>query len=207
MPNKLPLLALLAVGVTFQTCADSPLLPSPTTQDRVGEESGIVRFHGSVYASTCVLTTKSRIQDIELGEISARQFHQAGDRSQPVRFTLYLKDCLKGASQARTSLGPKSTGDNWRAYSTSEQAVQVTFIGESDINNRQLIRTTGSTQGAGVRLMDMKGNALEVNQTHRPYLVNPGDSELNFLAALESTGTNVLAGEFSGLVRLKMEYL
>ncbi|KNC95731.1 fimbrial protein [Trabulsiella odontotermitis] len=207
MPHKLPLLALLALGVTFQTCADVPLLPSHNNRDSASEESGIVRFHGYVYASPCVLMTQSRIQDIEMGEISARQFHQAGDRSQPVRFTLYLKDCLKGATQARSSIASKTTGNDWRAYSTGEQAVQVTFIGESDINNRNLIRTTGTTQGAGVRLMDMKGNPLDVNQTNAPYLVNPGDSELNFLAALESTGRQVTAGEFSGLVRLKMEYL
>ncbi len=61
--------------------------------------------------------------------------------------------------------------------------------------------------GAGVRLLDKSGNALDVGQTHAPWLVNSGDSELNFMAALESTGLHVSAGDFSSLVRLKMEYL
>ncbi|MDE5204664.1 hypothetical protein PYX06_02610 [Citrobacter amalonaticus] len=40
-----------------------------------------------------------------MGEISAQNFRQAGDRSEPVRFKLHLKDCLKGASQSRGESG------------------------------------------------------------------------------------------------------
>jgi hypothetical protein len=36
--------------------------------------------------------------------------------------------------------------------------------------------------------------------------VKTGDSSLTFIAVLESTGRNVTAGNFSGLLRLKMEY-
>lgn len=203
MQNPFPYLALLAMGVTFQSWADVP----PQSQHNASEDSGIVRFHGSVFASPCVLMTQGRIQDVEMGEISAGRFRQTGDRSQPVRFKLYLKDCLKGASQSRGSLASKTTGSDWRAYSTGEQAVQMTFVGEPDIENTQLLRTTGTSRGAGIRLLDKGGNALAVGQTHEPMLVNAGDSELNFMAALESTGQHVSAGDFSSLVRLKMEYL
>ncbi|WP_336221748.1 fimbrial protein [Citrobacter amalonaticus] len=207
MQNPFPYIALLVMGMTFQCGANVPVQPQHLAQENVGEDSGIVRFHGSVFASPCVLMTQGRIQDVEMGEISARRFHQAGDRSQPVRFKLYLKDCLKGASQSRSSLASRTTGNDWRGYSTGEQAVQLTFVGESDINNTQLLRITGTTQGAGIRLLDKSGNALDVGQTHAPWLINPGDSELNFMAALESTGPHVSAGSFSSLVRLKMEYL
>ena len=207
MQNPLFTVALLAMGVAFQCGADVPAQPQHSAQEHVREDSGIVRFHGTVFASPCVLMTQGRIQDVEMGEISAQNFRQAGDRSEPVRFKLYLKDCLKGASQSRGSLASRTTGNDWRAYSTGEQAVQLTFVGESDLNNGQLLRTSGTTQGAGVRLLDKNGNALDVGQTHAPWLVNSGDSELNFMAALESTGLHVSAGDFSSLVRLKMEYL
>jgi len=207
MRNQFPLFALLAMGVTFQAWADVPLQAAHKNQDHASKDGGIVRFHGSVFASPCVLKTQSRIQDVGMSNISALRFHQAGDRSQPVRFKLYLKDCLKGASQARTSLTSRTTGDDWRTYTTGEQAVQLTFIGESHPVNPQLLRTTGTTRGAGIRLLDMAGNALDLSQSNAPYLVKTGDSELSFFAALESTGLNVSAGEFSGLVRLKMEYL
>lgn len=207
MQNPFPCIALLAMGVTFQSWAEVPVQPQHNAQEQVGEDSGIVRFHGSVFASPCVMMTQGRIQDVEMGEIGARSFRQMGDRSQPVRFKVYLKDCLKGASQARGSLASKTTGNDWRAYSTGEQGVQLTFVGEPDINNSQLLRTTGTTRGAGIRLLDKSGNALDVGQTHAPWLVNAGDSELNLMAALESTGPHVSAGDFSSLVRLKMEYL
>ena len=207
MQNRFPCIALLAMGATFSGLADVPVQPQHNAQQQTGEDSGIVRFHGSVFASPCVLMTEGRIQDVELGEISAQRFHQAGDRSQPVRFPLHLKDCLKGASQARGSLASATTGSRWRAYSTGEQAVQLTFVGEADINNTQLLRTTGASRGAGIRLLDENGKALDVGQTHAPWLINNGDSELNLMAALESTGPHVSAGEFSSLVRLKMEYL
>lgn len=207
MRNHFPLLALLTLGITFQALADVPIQSAHNDQDHASEDGGIVRFHGSVFASPCVLMTQSRFQDVELGDISAQRFHQAGDRSEPVRFKLYLKDCLKGASRSRTSLASRATGEDWRSYTTGEQAVQLTFIGEADPVNTQLLRTTGTTIGAGIRLLDRKGNALDLAQTHVPELVKTGDSELSFFAALESTGRNVSAGEFSGLVRLKMEYL
>lgn len=206
MQNPFPYVALLALGVAFQSWADVPAQSQHRAQGHASEDSGIVRFHGSVFASPCVLMTQGRIQDVEMGEISAQRFRQAGDRSEPVRFKVYLKDCLKGASQGRGSIASRTTGNDWRAYSTGEQAVQMSFVGEPDVNNSQLLQTTGSSRGAGVRLLDHGGNALNVGQTHAPWLINPGDSEMNFMASLESTGQHVSAGDFHSLVRLKMEY-
>ncbi|MGM1328343.1 fimbrial protein, partial [Klebsiella michiganensis] len=98
-------------------------------------------------------------------------------------------------------------GNSKHLYTTGEQAVQLTFIGESDERNRQLLRLTGSISGAGIRLLDVKERALDINQTQPPFIVKTGDSSLTFIAVLESTGRNVTAGNFSGLLRLKMEYL
>lgn len=208
MKMRLSLLALFIFGISTsaQAEADIPLQPQHYNQDHQGEDGGKVIFHGSVYASPCVLAPQSRLQIIEMGEISARRFHQAGDRSQPVLIRIDLKDCLKGASQARDSLASKTTGIDKHLYTTGEQAVQLTFIGESDMNNRQLLRLTGGISGAGIRLLDTKARALDINQTRPLLIVKTGDSSLTFMAALESTGTNVIAGDFSGLLRLKMEY-
>ena len=71
MQNPLSTVALLAMGVAFQCGADVPAQPQHNAQEHVSEDSGIVRFHGSVFASPCVLMTQGRIQDVELGEISA----------------------------------------------------------------------------------------------------------------------------------------
>lgn len=207
MQNRLSLFAILVAGISFQALAESAISPQSNDPDHVKEDSGIVRFHGNVFASPCVMSSESRFQDISLGDVSARMFHKAGDRSQPVTFKVYLRDCLKGAATYRNNIAASQIGQEWRTYTTGEQAVQMTFVGESDAANNSLLRTTGSTFGAGVRLMSVDGKPYVLNQTQAPYLVQPGDSVLTFQAALESTGSSVGAGAFSGLMRIKMEYL
>ena len=160
MKTRLSLLALFVFGISMPALADAdiPLQPQHYNRDHQGEDGGNVIFNGSVYASPCVLAPQSRLQIIEMGEISARRFHQAGDRSQPVLVRVELRDCLKGASQARDSIASRTTGSSKHLYTTGEQAVQLTFIGESDEHNRQLLRLTGSISGAGIRLLDVKEN-------------------------------------------------
>lgn len=209
MKTRLALLALFLFSVSQQTLADInvPILPQHQDKDHQGEDGGKVMFHGSVYASPCVLAPASRLQTVDLGEMSAGSFHQAGDRSRPAQVRVEFRDCLKGASQARDSGAARTIGDNKHRYTNNaEQAVQMTMIGDSDENNPQLLHLTGSTSGAGIRLLDTHQRALDINQTQSPFLVKSGDSSQVFHAALESTGRNVTAGHFNGLLRLKMEY-
>lgn len=208
MRTRLSLLALLIFSTSLQTLADTdvPLQPQHYNQDHQGEDGGNVIFHGSVYTSPCVLAPKSRQQVVELGEISARNFHQTGDRSQPVQVNVEFRDCLRGASQVRNSIAAKTTGNSKYLYTHAEQAVQMTLVGDSDENNSQLLHLTGSTSGAGIRILDAKQRALDISQTQSPFPVKSGDSSQTFHAVVESTGQHVTAGHFSGLLRLKMEY-
>ena len=59
--------------------------------------TGTVSFHGGLLSSPCSLTPDSRDQSVDLGDISARDFRNAGDRSAPVRFRLSFRNCLLGA--------------------------------------------------------------------------------------------------------------
>lgn len=207
MKTRLSLLALF-LGISMPVLADTnvPLQPQHYDRDHQGEDGANVIFSGSVYASPCVLAPESRLQTVDLGEISARGFHQVGDRSQPALVRVELRDCLKGASQARDSIAARTTGNTKNLYTTGERAVQMTLTGESDEHNSQLLRMTGSTSGAAIRLLDVNQRPLGINQTQPPFVVKSGDSSQTFLAVLESTGRNVSAGNFSGTLRLKMEY-
>lgn len=208
MKRHVSLLALLLLSSHALVQADTtiPLLPPHYDQVNQGEDGGSVTFHGSVYASPCVLAPESRFQVVELGAISARSFHQLGDRGQSVPINVEFRDCLKGAAQARDSIAAKTIGHNQRLYTRGEQAVQMTLMGDADENNSQLLHLTGRTTGAGIRILDAKQRPLDLGQTQSPFLVKSGDSRQTFHAVLESTGQNVTAGDFSGLLRLKMEY-
>lgn len=173
----------------------------------VAGEYGNVRFHGRVYVSPCVLDMASRDRSVSLGDISARRFHRSGDRSQPVRVTLYLNDCLKGAGHALQDAPAQASAAPEFVRSTVEHGVSLTFMAEGDPENRDLARINGDVKNAGIRILTRNGKPLALNQTERMWLLKPGDNAISFLAALESTATDVTAGDFRGLIRLKVEYL
>ena len=68
-------------------------------------------------------------------------------------------------------------------------------------------RIRGDVRGAGIRLLTERNQLIHLNQPQRMWILKPGDNAIHFLAALESFGREVTAGEFNGLVRLKLEYL
>ena len=169
-------------------------------------QNGVVHFRGAVMASPCILDSASQEQDIAMGDISARQFHQAGDQSKQVTFVVKMKDCLTGAYEYHRDLPGEMTGNRNRVYTTGEQVISLSFSGETDDVNPDLLKVQG-VRGLGLRLMDHNGKPLSLNQTHNPYLLPSGDSNLTFIAALESTQKYTGAGSYYGMVRLMLEYL
>ncbi|WP_434637238.1 fimbrial protein [Klebsiella sp. I138] len=197
------LCALLLAGCSGSIQADN----GRRDMSQVSGEYGDVRFHGRVYVSPCVLDMASRDQSIDLGDIPASAFHQAGDRSRPVLVTLALNDCLKGSGHALRDLPEQTSATPPLTHSTLEQGVSLTLMAEGAWGNSDLARIHGEVQGAGIRVMSEHQQLIPLNQPQRMWIIKPGNNALHFLAALESTGTEVSAGEFQGLLRLKLEYL
>ncbi|MEL0551978.1 MULTISPECIES: fimbrial protein [Enterobacteriaceae] len=200
---KKHLCALLLAGYACAVQADN----GRRDMSHVSGEYGNVHFHGRVYVSPCVLDMASRDQSIDLGEISARAFHQAGDRSHPVLVTLNLNDCLKGSGHKLQDVAGQTSAAPLFAHSTTGQGVSLTLMAESARENSDLARIHGDVEGAGIRVMNEGQQLIHLSQPQRMWIVKPGNNAIHFLAALESTGTEVSAGEFHGLLRLQLEYL
>jgi fimbrial protein len=200
---KKMLCALLMLGLAGMVQAKS----GRQDMSHVSGEYGNVRFHGRVYVSPCVLDMASRDQTINLGDISARRFHQGGDRSDSVLVTLYLNDCLKGSGHALQDFPGQASEMPKLAHSTVERGVSLTLMADSSPGNSDLARIHGNVRGAGIRLMTERQQPIHLSQPQRMWILKPGDNAIHFLAALESIGREVSAGEFRGLVRLKLEYL
>jgi fimbrial protein len=173
----------------------------------VSGEYGNVRFHGRVFVSPCVLDMASRDQTIDLGDISASRFRQSGDRSDPVLVTLNLNGCLKGSGHTLRDFPGQASEMPELAHSTVERGVSMTLMAEGAPENSDLGRIRGDVRGAGIRLLTERNQLIHLNQPQRMWILKPGDNAIHFLAALESFGQEVTAGEFNGLVRLKLEYL
>ena len=200
---KKMLCALLMAGMAWQVQATS----GRQDMSNVSGEYGNVRFHGRVYVSPCVLDMASRDQTINLGDISASRFRQGGDRSDPVLVTLYLNGCLKGSGHTLRDFPGQTSEMPELAYSTVERGVSMTMMAEGAPENSDLGRIRGDVRGAGIRLLTERKQLIHLNQPQRMWILKPGDNAIHFLAALESFGREVTAGEFNGLVRLKLEYL
>ncbi|MEB2757133.1 fimbrial protein [Citrobacter freundii] len=200
---KKMLCALLMAGMACSVQATS----GRQDMSNVSGEYGNVRFHGRVFVSPCVLDMASRDQTIDLGDISASRFRQGGDRSDPVLVTLYLNGCLKGSGHTLRDFPGQTSEMPELAYSTVERGVSMTMMAEGAPENSDLGRIRGDVRGAGMRLLTERKQLIHLNQPQRMWILKPGDNAIHFLAALESFGREVTAGEFNGLVRLKLEYL
>ena len=200
---KKMLCALLMAGMACSVQATS----GRQDMSNVSGEYGNVRFHGRVFVSPCVLDMASRDQTIDLGDISASRFRQGGDRSDPVLVTLYLNGCLKGSGHTLRDFPGQTSEMPELAYSTVERGVSMTMMAEGAPENSDLGRIRGDVRGAGIRLLTERKQLIHLNQPQRMSILKPGDNAIHFLAALESFGREVTAGEFNGLVRLKLEYL
>ncbi|EPL1119866.1 TPA: type 1 fimbrial protein [Citrobacter freundii] len=200
---KKMLCALLMAGMACSVQATS----GRQDMSNVSGEYGNVRFHGRVFISPCVLDMASRDQTIDLGDISASRFRQGGDRSDPVLVTLYLNGCLKGSGHTLRDFPGQTSEMPELAYSTVERGVSMTMMAEGAPENSDLGRIRGDVRGAGIRLLTERKQLIHLNQPQRMWILKPGDNAIHFLAALESFGREVTAGEFNGLVRLKLEYL
>lgn len=169
--------------------------------------TGTIGFFGGLLSAPCSLVPDSRDQAIDLGEVSARDFQNAGDRSAPVRFRLSFRNCLLGAKALADNPAGQRNGDAGRLYLQGEQAATLVFLGDSDMNNPDLLKLNGGVQGIGLRLTDQQGRALSLNQQSRPYILQPGSNTLWFRAQLESTQKYMQASQFTGVVHVQLVYL
>ncbi|AHY09669.1 type 1 fimbrial protein [Serratia plymuthica] len=178
-----------------------------TPFDVIEGTTGTVSFFGGLLSAPCSLVLDSRDQAIDLGEVSARDFQNAGDRSTPVRFRLSFRNCLLGAKALADNPAGQRNGDAGRLYLQGEQAATLVFLGDSDANNPDLLKLNGGVQGIGLRLTDQQGRALSLNQQSRPYILQPGSNTLWFNAQIESTQKYTQASQFQGVVHVQLVYL
>ncbi|MBP6344982.1 MAG: fimbrial protein [Neisseriaceae bacterium] len=181
--------------------------------DYISGTLGTVRIIGTLVSSTCEMRMDTITQSVDLGVVSAKAFNQAGARSAAVPIRLKFSGCLLGAYDAR---GPLMQGEQFEAradgvgtdvFLNGQYGATLTFVGESDRLNPQLLAAHGEARGVGVRFTDQQGRVIKLNEVNQAYLLNPGENVLLFYAGLESTQKSVRGGEFSSVVNIRVSYL
>jgi len=179
--------------------------PKPVAQPQNNSpETAKIHFIGGLLTTPCALSVDSTYQQVDLGQISVKNFRNAGDRSPGVTFTLRFQDCLMGAHAYESDIGHSGYSDG-NQFSTGEQIVSLTFTGNTVVFNPDLLKLNGA-QGVGLRLSDSRGMQIPINKTMHNQYLNPGDNELRFSASLEATQKYVRADAFDAIVNINIHY-
>lgn len=124
-----------------------------------------------------------------------------------MRFHFSLRNYLLCARALMDNSTRQRNGDSNRLYLQGEHAATLVFLGESDINNLQLLKLSGGIEGIGLRPKDQQGHALALNLQSCHYILQLGNNTLWFNANVESTQRAVMAAGFAAVARIQVIYL
>lgn len=144
----------------------------------------LVSVTGRLTGSTCLLSTDSEQQTVQLGAIGVKQFSSPDSVSNiKTPFTLKLEDC-----------GSEFAG------------VKIRFRGSAD--NKQMLKVaSGGAGGVAVRILDKEGVMIPVDTLTTAYgTAGDNNVEMTFYAQLAANGETVSAGSVSAVAIWTMEY-
>ncbi|HGM5490605.1 TPA: fimbrial protein [Serratia fonticola] len=169
--NKLATGIALASGIaTFAASAD--------------QGSGNIDFTGSIIDAPCSIHPDSTKQEIDLGQIAARQLAGSGT-STPREFKILLENC-------------DITG--------TEKTVKITFGGSNAGGDNKLLGITGTASGAGVAMTDSNGNRIELGKASNARDLTEGPNTLIFTAFLQGLGGTPVTGDFYASTDFTLAY-
>lgn len=177
------------------------LLPSAYAADNweVEGANGSLYVHGALTESACRLDMESARQDVALGVVGTGRLQQIGERGEPMKIELRLKDCLRSPAGSRD----ERTGTLTR--SQEQPAVSVSFRATRDAENPQLVKVQGAS-GLGLRLLDERGQDVRLGSRGAPLLLTPGQNILTYTVAPERTPASLIAGSYQAVVDFHLSY-
>lgn len=165
-----------------------PPLALAGNQWNVTLPGGSMRFQGLIMASSCRVEAGDRQMTVNLGQISSNRFHDVGEDSNPIPFTIHLQDCSTAVSQH----------------------VGVAFHGVADGKNPDVLSVgegPGIASGIGIALFDGHGQQLPLNRPPDRWMpLYRGPTTLNFVAKYRATGRQVTGGAANAQAWFSLTY-
>ncbi|EKS6736000.1 type 1 fimbrial protein [Enterobacter asburiae] len=161
--------------------------------------NGTLYVHGSLTESACGLEMASARQDIALGNTGTGRLQTAGERGEPVRFSLRLTDCL------RSSAGSHDARTGAIFWADNQPAVTVSFQAKRDAHNPDLVKAQGGS-GLGLRLLDSQEQDIRLGSQGKPLLLTPGQNTLSYTVLPERTAAALQAGYYHATVDFHLSY-
>ncbi|EPL9180881.1 fimbrial protein [Serratia marcescens] len=195
------IMGILAMMIPLSLAVLVMLLPHSRAADNweVEGANGILHVHGALTESACRLEMTSARQDITMGEVGTGRLQQVGDRGEPVRFELRLKDCLRSPAASRDL----HTGS--LIWDDNQPAISVRFNAMLDADNPELVKAQG-VSGLGLRMTDAQGRDVRLGSRGRPLLLTPGQNSLTYIVTPERTAAPLVAGSYLAMVDFHLRY-
>ena len=145
----------------------------------------LINVKGTITNSSCDVDSRSENFDVELGNVSLKNFTGTGSVSPPKKFQIILTNCSASAS-----------------------AVKIGFFGNEDSGNSDLLALTpGGAAGLGIGIYDDDKNLIPINEYSKKYALNLSvDNVLTFHSRYVSSSDNVTAGIANSIATFKLEY-
>ncbi|MBV7403498.1 fimbrial protein [Enterobacter sp. ENT03] len=147
----------------------------PFGSQAVVEDHIEIRVTGRITDSICEVEPK--VEPVAMGTQVAQNFHDVGNASDPINFTIQLKNCGQDAKEVR-----------------------IAFTGTSASDASLLALNSGSVSQLAIRILDNNKNPIALNDRQdggRIYTLNPliPTQNLQFYAQYVALSVPVDAGE------------
>lgn len=151
-------------------------------------DGGITHFRGALTAEACTVSTDSRDQTVDMGQLRSNQFSGVGSLTSSVGFSIRLTECSTVVSDQ----------------------VGVTFFGVTDGKDPQVLKTghgVNAATGVGLALFDEQGQIIAPNTQPRVWSrLHEGDNTLRFHARYRATSHQVIGGNADAFTWFALTY-
>ncbi|MBP6116045.1 MAG: fimbrial protein [Neisseriaceae bacterium] len=159
-----------------------------STTFAAGQGSGQVEFYGEIIDAPCSVSPDSEDQRIPMGQVSNKELDKGKTSVTPRAFNIQLENCSMDTLKS----------------------VQVTFAGDPDAKDADLLKLVGTAGGAGVKLVDVNNanKAIKLGTATDAIAMVDGDKTLKFAAHLKGNdvAADVTAGDFTATTTFTLAY-
>ncbi|WP_336219258.1 fimbrial protein [Citrobacter amalonaticus] len=148
--------------------------------------SGRVNINGSILSSACDIDTGDSYQEITMPKETRGHIKRAGT-GEPQDFSIQLTNC---------SLDSPDESAGW-------QYLNIIFDGDDD---EGFFRVSGNAGGVALQLQDSHGEIIHPGKSVPWRQTSVADNRLNYQFRLRNTMRSLVVGDYSAIIRYRIEY-
>lgn len=170
----------MVMAFTMMVCAAQASLQAAEFDSAL---TGRVSMEGSIFSTPCDMNTGNDYQVIEMPTDTRTHIKRVGE-GEPKNFSIYLTNCSLDLAE-------------------SSQYLRIIFDSDEDTG---LFRVNGSASGVALELMDRNGNVIRPGIATPYQQVSDDDNRFDYQLRLKSNMRNLMVGEYSAIIRYRVEY-